>query len=128
MTVTDFQNKSVTIAKRPDRLPAYIEHVRDDVHVRIARRRFAAGALVRRRVERAEMPREREQVIVAQALIAEKNHIVAVPRRLDGVDFCARDAGEIYALDFGSEGRHGTHLEIEDGGHAAAIIAKYVDS
>ena len=73
------------------------------------------------------MPRKAEQLVVGQALAAEQNHIVPVPRCFDRVDFCARQPGEIYALDFGAEGSERTHLEIEDGGHAAAIIAKYVD-
>src|SRR5262249_29591312 len=105
---------------------ARIEHVGDDVHIGIADGRLAAGALVWRRVEGAEMSREGEQMVVAQPLIAEKNHIVAIPRGLDGLDLRARQASEIYSLDFGAEWRHGTHLQIENGGHAGLIIAKYV--
>ena len=76
------------------------------------------------RIERAKIAREGEQMVVAQPLIGEINHIVAVPSGLDRFDFGARHASEIYALDFGAEGRERTHLDVEHGGHAADIIAK----
>ena len=73
------------------------------------------------------MPRESEQVVVGEALIAEKNHIVAIPRGFDGVGFGIAQASEIYALDLRAEQAHLTHLDLEYGRHTAVIIAKDVE-
>src|SRR4051812_19579019 len=107
----------LTVAERADRLAFAVEHVGDDVHLRVPRRRFAAGALVRRRIERAEVPREREQVIVAEVLVAKEQHIVAVPRALDRFDLGLRDAREVDAAHLGADEAQRSHFKLLNSCH-----------
>src|SRR6266436_6649068 len=90
-----------------------VEHVRDDIDLRIAWGRLAPRTLVRGRVERAEMSRERQQIVVRQLLVPEHQHIVPVPRVLDGVDLRPGGVGEIYTLEFGAKDSEGKHFEVE---------------
>ena len=77
------------------------------------RRGFAPRALVRGRVERAEMPRERQQIVVRQSLVPEHQHVVPIPRALDGVDLHPGGVGEIDTPDLGAKDTQGKDLEAE---------------
>src|SRR5437763_362703 len=59
----------------------------------------------------AEMPGEREQVVVAQPLLVEDQHIVPIPSLLDGIDLRLAHAREVDTLDFGPQRAHWTHLD-----------------
>ena len=74
-------------AERADRRAFVVEHVRDDVDVRIAFGRLAAVLLDRRRIELAEAAREGQQVVVGQLLVAEEQGAVAIPGLLDLGEF-----------------------------------------
>ena len=102
----------VAVTERPDRLALLVEHVRDDIDLGIAWGRLAPRTLVRGRVERAEMPGERQQVVVRQLLVPEQQHIVPVPGPLDGVDLHGGGVGEINTLDFGAKDSPGTDFEV----------------
>ena len=112
--------QGLAVAERADRLARLVAHVGDHVDVGIARRGLAPRALVRRRVERAEMLRERQQVVVGQLLVPENKDIVPVPRLFDGLDFPRGGAGEVDTLDFGADRAEGADFQVEYGCHCAS--------
>src|SRR6266581_4081490 len=106
----DMRGSRLTVAQRADRLAGLVPHIRNDIDVRIARRRPAPGALVRRRVERAEVPREGEQIVVGQPLLAEDQDVVLVPSSLDRLYLGPGHGREIHAFYFGADGSDGNDL------------------
>ena len=110
----------VAVPERPDRLALFVEHVRHDVDVGITGRGLAARALVRRRIERAEMPREREEVVVGHFLVAEYEDIVPVPGSLDGLDLGLAHGREIHTPHLGADGSGRDDLDFERDGHAVS--------
>ena len=68
-------------AQGADRIAVGVEHVGHDIDVGIARRADAAALLVGRRIELAEAPAERQQVVVAERLAAQQDHRMLGARR-----------------------------------------------
>jgi hypothetical protein len=46
-------------------------------------------------------------MVVGQALVAEKQYVVAIPSLLDGIHLSPADTGEIHALYFGADDAKG---------------------
>jgi hypothetical protein len=54
-------------------------------------------------------------VIVAQLLVPEHQHVVPVPRLLDGLDFASGDAREVNPLHLRADHPEGPDLHLQDG-------------
>src|SRR5260370_38814534 len=83
----------------------------------MAGRGLAARGLVRRRIERAEMPREREEIVVGHFLVVEYEDIVPVPGFLDGEDLRLARGRQIHPTNLGAHGSGGNDLDFERDGH-----------
>ena len=79
------------------RLPigyAVLDHVRDDVDLRMPLDEAPAGLLDRRPVEIAEAAAERDQVVVAERLAAEQQDLMIEPGAMDRRELCRVAAGQ----------------------------------
>jgi len=96
---------------------AVLDHVRDDIDLRIALDEPAPGLLDGRPVELAEAPTEGDQVVVIEVLSAEQQHEVVEPGVMDGGEIGVVDPAQVDAADLGGQGGTGWHdIEVRSRG------------
>ena len=91
--------------ERTHRLALVVEHVGDDVDVRVAHRAQPPVLLVGRWIELPEAPAEAQQVIIRELLVAKQQGAVAVPGLLDRSEIGVAQSGQMDARDLGANGR-----------------------
>ena len=95
--------RGFAVAQCTDRLARVVLLVADDVEIGKSRRRFAAGALIGRWVKRAEARREGFELGVVDGLIAQHQHVVFEPGRVEALEGGVIEMREIEALDLRAE-------------------------
>ena len=82
---------------------AVLDDVRDDVDLRVAFDEPPAVLLHGRLVEIAEAAAECDQIVVAQLLIANEQHLMVEPRAMDRREAAVVERAQVDAGDFGAE-------------------------
>src|SRR5262245_1875892 len=91
-------------SERADRLAAGIEHIGDDVNIRVAGRTEASVLLVRRRIELAKPAAEAYEVIIADLLVTKQQGRPPMPDCGNVGEVRIAQASQVDPQNFGANG------------------------